>query len=71
MQTFSGKLSIINMLVFKVEIDINIIYVKNLFFNSDLNLYNFNSDLNLYNLDLNFLFYMKNSLFNLLINNQL
>ena len=28
MQTFSGKLSIINMLVFKVEIDINIIYVK-------------------------------------------
>ena len=57
------------MLVFKVEIDINIIYVKNLFFNSDLNLYNFNSDLNLYNLDLNFLFYMKNSLFNLLINN--
>ena len=50
------------MLVFKVEIDINIIYVKNLFFNSDLNLYN---------LDLNFLFYMKNSLFNLLIINKL
>ena len=31
MQTFLRKLSIINMLVFKVEIDINIIYVKNLF----------------------------------------
>ena len=39
MQTFLRKLSIINMLVFKVEIDINIIYVKNLIFNSDLNLY--------------------------------
>ena len=48
------------MLVFKVEIDINIIYVKNLIYNSDLNLCN---------LDLNFLFYMKNSLFNLLIIN--
>ena len=35
------------MLVFKVEIDINIIYVKNLIYNSDLNLCN---------LDLNFLF---------------
>ena len=63
MQTFSGKFSIINMLVFKVEIDI--IYVKNLIFNSDLNLYN---------LDLNFYFiliYMKNILFNLLNINQL
>ena len=30
MQTFSQNFSIINMLVFKVEIDINIIYVKNL-----------------------------------------
>ena len=39
MQTFSEKPCIINMLVFKVEIDINIIYVKNLIFNSDLNLY--------------------------------
>ena len=38
MQTFSGKLSIINMLVFKVEIDI-IYNIKNLIFNSDLNLY--------------------------------
>ena len=37
------------MLVFKVEIDINIIYVKNLIFNSDLNLCN---------LDLIFLFYI-------------
>ena len=46
MQTFSVKLSIINMLVFKVEIDINIIYVKNLIYNSDLNLYNL--DLNFY-----------------------
>ena len=45
MQTFLRKLSIINMLIFKVEIDINIIYVKNLIYNSDLNLCN---------LDLNF-----------------
>ena len=45
MQTFSGKLSIINILVFKVEIDINIIYVKKIIYNSDLNLCN---------LDLNF-----------------
>ena len=37
MQAFSQNSSIINMLVFKVEIDI--IYVKNLIFNSDLNLY--------------------------------
>ena len=65
MQTFSEKLSIINMLVFKVEIDIIYNICKNLIFNSDLNLYN---------LDLNFYFiliYMKNILFNLLNINQL
>ena len=47
MQTFSGKPSIINMLVFKVEIDIIYnIYKK----------FIYNSDLNLCNLDLNFYF---------------
>ena len=45
MQTFSGKSSIINMLVFKVEIDI-IYNIEKIIFNSDLNLCNL--DLNFY-----------------------